>query len=92
MSLLYAGPALTNYFIVEGGDNSVASVRSLFLDDNVLLAGWVHYLTFDLFIGAWLAKKANDTGMSRFVQAPILMAAFMFAAMGLALFLCIRLG
>ncbi|MEQ8208002.1 MAG: DUF4281 domain-containing protein, partial [Woeseia sp.] len=64
----------------------------LFLDDNMLLAGWVHYLAFDLFIGAWIAEKADDIGMSRLVQAPILVATFMFGPIGLALFLCIRLG
>jgi len=30
-------------------------VRALFAHDHVLVAGWVHYLAFDLMVGALLA-------------------------------------
>ncbi|MFO0186203.1 MAG: abscisic acid-deficient protein Aba4 family protein, partial [Alphaproteobacteria bacterium] len=42
--LLYAPQA-------EGGFSSLAEVALLFRNDGVLLAGWVHYLAFDMFIG-----------------------------------------
>ena len=37
----------------EGGFSSLARVAALFRDPWALLAGWVHYLCFDLFTGAW---------------------------------------
>ena len=58
----------------------------------MLLAGWVHYLAFDLFIGAWIAKKADEIGLSRLLQGPILIATFLFGPVGLVMFLSIRVG
>ena len=36
----------------EGGFGSLADVATLFQKQELLLAGWIHYLAFDLFIGA----------------------------------------
>jgi hypothetical protein len=58
----------------------------------MLLAGWVHYLAFDLFIGGWIAVEADKVGLNRLFQAPILVATFMFGPVGLALFLAMRAG
>jgi hypothetical protein len=38
-----------------------------------LLAGWVHYLAFDLFVGAVMAARMDRAGVGRLVQAPILL-------------------
>jgi hypothetical protein len=90
LGLLYAGLALTTYFTSDGGYNSLAGVRMLFEDDRMLLAGWVHYLAFDLFIGSWIAKKSDALGISRLLQAPVLIATFMFGPVGLVMFFCMR--
>jgi len=90
LSLLYAGLALTYLNAVEGGFGSINQVRTLFKNDFALLAGWVHYLAFDLFIGAWIAKNADEISLSRLIQAPILVATFMFGPVGLVLFMSIR--
>jgi hypothetical protein len=90
LGLLYAGLILNNYFISEGGYDSITNVRLLFSDDNMLLAGWIHYLAFDLFIGAWVAIKADKIGMSRLIQAPLLIAIFMFGPIGLVMFLFMK--
>ncbi len=90
LGLLYSGLALTNYFTTDGGYDSIESVRALFSNDFMLLAGWVHYLAFDLFIGSWIAKRSDEIGISRLLQAPILVATFMFGPVGLILFLTIQ--
>ena len=38
----------------EGGFGTLAEVKALFSVDALLLAGWIHYLAFDLFVGAWI--------------------------------------
>ena len=38
----------------EGGFGTLAEVKALFSIDALLLAGWIHYLAFDLFVGAWI--------------------------------------
>ncbi|MEM6857483.1 MAG: ABA4-like family protein [Pseudomonadota bacterium] len=91
ISLLYAGFAMTYFFSVEGGGfGSLDQVGVLLGKPEMLLAGWVHYLAFDLFIGGWIAVEADKIGLNRVVQAPILVATFMLGPLGLAIFLAIK--
>ncbi len=93
LSLLYAGLAMTHFFTVDGGGyGSLSEVRMLLSKEEMLLAGWVHYLAFDLFVGGWIAVNADKIGLNRLVQAPVLIATFMFGPVGFALFLAIRAG
>lgn len=93
LSLLYAGLAMTNFFGVEGGGySSLDEVAVLLSNREMLLAGWVHYLAFDLFIGGWVAVKADEAGVNRLIQAPILVLTFLFGPVGLAIFLLMRAG
>lgn len=91
LSALYAGLVFTFLFTVEGGGfGSLAEVERLFSNRGALLAGWVHYLAFDLFIGVWIARRADAIGLSRIAQAPILVATFMLGPLGLLLFFAAR--
>lgn len=36
-----------------GGFSSLSDVKTLFGNDWLLLAGWIHYLAFDLLVGRW---------------------------------------
>ncbi|MBB5274017.1 hypothetical protein HNR26_000055 [Rhizobium rosettiformans] len=91
LSLTYAVLVFVYFFRVEGGGfGSIAEVRALFMSDPVLVAGWVHYLAFDLFIGTWIAVEADKRGWNRLLQAPILVATFMFGPLGLLLFYITR--
>jgi hypothetical protein len=84
LAAVYAALVFTFFFRVEGGGfNSLAEVRTLFASDPLLLAGWIHYLAFDLFVGVWLAERLDAQRVSRFIQAPILVATFMFGPLGL---------
>ena len=87
LSLMYSGIVLSHFFTSEGGYGSLAQVRRLFSNDFMLLAGWVDYLAFDLFVAAWIAVKADEIRLPRLLQAPILVATFLFGPLGLALFL-----
>lgn len=74
------------------GFNSLAQVAILFSAPQALLAGWLHYLAFDLFTGAWEAREAARLGISRWLVAPCLLLTFLFGPVGLALFLLLRFG
>jgi hypothetical protein len=89
LSLGYAILILRHFGTAEGGYNTLADVAKLISNDHVLLAGWVHYLAFDLFIGAWISRRADDASISRVIQAPILVTTFMFGPFGLLLFLMV---
>ena len=88
--LIYAGIMMAKFFGSGGGYGSIAEVRALFAHDDILLAGWLHYLAYDFFIGVWIAEHADRMGLSRQIQAAILIVAFMFPPMGLVLFLATR--
>lgn len=91
LALGYAVLAFVYFFRVEGGGfGDLDAVRALFSSDPVLLAGWVHYLAFDLFVGIWIAERADGMGLSRVLQAPILAATFMFGPVGLLIFYACR--
>ena len=70
----------------EGGFGSLAGVMKLFANQWAVLAGWIHYLAFDLFIGVWEVKDAQARGVSHWLVLPCLFLTFMFGPIGLLLY------
>jgi hypothetical protein len=73
-----------------GGFGTLAQVAQLFQNPWLLLAGWVHYLAFDLSLGAWQARQAQRLGISHFLVVPCLLLTFLFGPIGLLVFWAIR--
>jgi Domain of unknown function (DUF4281) len=73
-----------------GGFGTLAQVTQLFQNPWLLLAGWIHYLAFDLFLGAWQARQAQRLGISHFVVIPCLLLTFLFGPVGFVVFWTIR--
>lgn len=74
----------------EGGFSSLAGVSALFDNPWMLLAGWTHYLAFDLFIGGWEVRDAQCRGIPHPRIVPALVLTFLFGPAGLLLYLVIR--
>lgn len=74
----------------EGGFSSLAEVSALFDDPWALLAGWTHYLAFDLFIGGWEVRDAGQRGIPHLLVVPALCLTFLLGPAGLLLYLAIR--
>jgi len=74
----------------EGGFGSLADVATLFQKQELLLAGWIHYLAFDLFIGAWETRDAQRHGIPHLVVIPCLIMTFMLGPIGLLFYFAIR--
>ncbi|SFP71034.1 ABA4-like family protein [Hymenobacter arizonensis] len=72
------------------GFGSLAQVAALFREPWSLLAGWVHYLCFDMAVGAWEARDAHRRGMPHLVLIPCLAATFMLGPLGLLLYCGLR--
>jgi hypothetical protein len=83
LSFVYLVLILLFFWRAEGGFDSLANVQQLFTSPWVALAGWVHYLAFDLFIGCWIAKEAETRGLPRWPLAVILPLTFLFGPIGL---------
>ena len=73
-----------------GGFGTLADVMVLFSHEQAALAGWVHFLAFDLFIGAWACRRARHEGLSFWLVAPCLPLIFLFGPAGLLAFQTIR--
>jgi hypothetical protein len=69
---------------------TIEGVRSVFASDAGVTIGWTHYLAFDLFVGLWIARDADAKNISRFLQAPVLLATLMAGPLGLGIWLLLR--
>ncbi len=79
--------------ILTGGGmdfGSLSSVMALFTEENAVLAGWVHYLAFDLLVGMWMLNQNKTLGIHQIIMAPCLFGTFMLGPVGFLLFMIIR--
>jgi len=74
----------------EGGFGTLQEVKALFGVDALLLAGWIHYLAFDLFIGAWILRDSQDHQINHFLILLCLFFTLMAGPFGLLLYLALR--
>lgn len=74
----------------KGSFDSLINVRAIFADDLALVAGWVHYLAFDLFVGLWITQNALKSGIARWILIPIQILTFMLGPLGLFCYMIIR--
>jgi Domain of unknown function (DUF4281) len=90
LAVLYIWALTTAPKNPDGGFGSLAQVKALFTQDRAVLAGWVHYLAFDLFIGCWEVMDARERGISHLLVIPCLFLTFMFGPAGLLLYFVLR--
>lgn len=74
----------------DGGFGSLAEVSALFQDPWTLLAGWIHYLAFDLLTGVWETRDAARRGVPHWMVVPCLFLTFMFGPAGWLLYMGVR--
>lgn len=70
--------------------STLDNVKALFQDDKAVLAGWVHYLAFDLFVGAYIVDQGKSIPLPRWQYTLCLPFTFMFGPAGLLLFYILR--
>lgn len=90
LAVAYVGLILVFWSRGEGGFDSLDSVARLFETRGLLLAGWLHYLAFDLFVGAWQVRTARREAIPFFLVLPCLPLTFLFGPAGFLLFVAIR--
>jgi hypothetical protein len=76
--------------MADGGYGSLAQVQRLFAVPELLTAGWLHYLAFDLFVGAWIAEHSVALGLPHLALLPLLALTFLFGPAGLLAFVTLR--
>ncbi len=89
-AVLYTVVIAVHFFGRAGGFSSLQDVALLFRNPWLLLAGWIHYLAFDLLVGTWEARDARERGINHLFVAPCLILTFLFGPAGWLLYLGIR--
>lgn len=90
LSAFYMALIVFFFWRAEGGFGSLEELQRLFAYPWAVLAGWVHYLAFDLFIGAWIARQTALEQLPRWPLALILPLTFMLGPIGLLAFFVAR--
>ncbi len=90
LATVYTALLVTAVFLGtgEGGSfSSLEGLRILFSSEWGVLAGWAHYLCFDLFVARWIINDAPDAG---YRLLPILLFTMMAGPLGLLLYVAVR--
>jgi len=92
LGAVYLWAFIANPDLPEGGGfTTLAGVMAMFTSPWIALAGWVHYLIFDLFIGAWEVRDAARRGIRHAYVVPCLIVTLMAGPIGLASYLLLRI-
>ena len=93
LAILYVGLIFSG-MATSGSDfsafNSLAGVKGLFAQDKILLAGWIHYLAFDLFVGSWEVRDAQRVGVPHWLVLPCLFLTLMLGPVGWLAYIVLR--
>lgn len=90
LAIVYTAIVAVQWAGADGGFGSLEEVSRLFANRWVLLAGWVHYLAFDLFVGSWEVRDARTHGIPHWLALPCLFFTFMFGPAGWILYMAVR--
>jgi hypothetical protein len=91
LALVYAIYIFTAIQAGGGMDfGSLSSVMSLFTKENAVLAGWVHYLAFDLLVGMWMLDQNKELKIHQLLMVPCLLGTFMLGPIGFLAFIIIK--
>ena len=76
-----------------GGMGSLGSfegVAAILNQPWLLIAGWLHYLAFDLLVGSWEVTTARSEGIPHYAVLPCLLLTFILGPVGFIAFLIVR--
>lgn len=92
LAVIYAVTVMVHFSSAEGGFDSLGNVMTLFDHPGAALAGWVHYLSFDLIVGWAIASHGVANKVNRPLVITCLVATFMFGPVGLLLYAIVWLS
>jgi hypothetical protein len=90
IAVVYTSVILTHWAGHAGDFNSLDGVMLLFTNRWLVLAGWVHYLAFDLFVGGWEIADSRQRGVPHLAVMPVLLLTFFFGPIGFLGYLGVR--
>lgn len=73
-----------------GGGASLDAVMRMFGSPWAALLCWVHYLAFDLLVGAWQVRDATARGVPRAALVPCTLLTLFFGPVGMLVYALVR--
>lgn len=89
-AVIYIAIVATQFGGSSGSFSSLPGVAALFANPWLLLAGWIHYLAFDLFTGTWEVRDARERGIPYLLVLPCLALTFLFGPAGWLTYVAMR--
>lgn len=87
LAIIYTYYIFISFGTTEGGGfGTLAEVMKLFTVEEMVLAGWIHYLAFDLLIGSWVLTTAQKKGIHHGLVIPCLIGCFLLGPIGFLVF------
>jgi Domain of unknown function (DUF4281) len=74
----------------RGSFFSLRGVISLFKHPRIVLAGWVHFLAFDLLVALWIRSDAAALSISHWMLIPVYLLTLMFGPAGVLAYMLLR--
>lgn len=90
LAVIYSLYIVISFGKTSGNFFSLVGVERLFRNRQVLLAAWVHYLAFDLFVGGWIWADAAKNHVSQWFLVPCLLLTLMLGPFGFLVYIVLR--
>lgn len=91
-ALLYAVLVLPRFVAIFTAvlNPTLSGVTAFLGDPTGATIAWVHFLTFDLFVGRWVYLDGRSHNISAWFISPILFMVLMLGPLGFLLYLAVR--
>jgi hypothetical protein len=89
-AICYLGLIIAHFPMAEGDFSSLAGLMQFYENTEMVVAGWLHYLAFDLFAGVWITLNARSFNFRHWWIIPSLFLTFMFGPIGLLSYFILR--
>jgi hypothetical protein len=89
-AITYLGLIIAQLPRAEGDFMSLDGVATLSQSRGMVVAGWLHYLAFDLFVGVWITLDARSRQFKHWWVVPALILTFMLGPAGLLTYYLLR--
>ena len=70
--------------------STLDGIQSLFQNKSLLLAGWEHFMAFDLLVAVWIKKNSIKLGIKHWMIIPALIFTCMLGPLGYLIYLVTR--
>ncbi len=92
LSIVYIYAFIASFEGLHADYTSLGMVQWILRTPGALLAAWIHFLAFDLFVGAWMVGDAKQRGILHLAVVPCLMLTFVLGPAGLLVYFGLRAG